>query len=187
MVHLPILPVSSYTHLAKPDSPHHEAMLSSLFSQPPQPAQCFLYDLDGESPEFGSLTAIVLERLVSIFRLHGAVDMEPPLLMPVFNPGDEKDHAALIDRYGDIVTLPNNALVPFARLAARAKHNRIKRYHINNIYRPKCVASTCIAAVANADANSARLLAIRRVEKQRFSISSLRISSRDWGPPRRKS
>jgi eukaryotic translation initiation factor 2-alpha kinase 4 len=54
----------------------------------------------------------------AIFHLHGAVDMEPPLLMPVLDP-EEKSQATFIDRHGDVVTLPNNILVPFARLAAR--------------------------------------------------------------------
>jgi translation initiation factor 2-alpha kinase 4 len=124
---------------AKPDSPHHQAVLSSLFSQPPRPSRGFIYDLEADMPEHAALNDNVQERLASIFRLHGAVDMEPPLLMPVMEPDDESHQATFIDRHGDIVTLPNNILVPFARLAARGNLKRIKRYHITNIYRPKYV------------------------------------------------
>lgn len=88
-------------------------------------------------PEHAALNDTVQERLASIFRLHGAVDMEPPLLMPVMEPDDESHQATFLDRHGDVVTLPDNILVPFARLAARGSLKRIKRYHIANIYRPK--------------------------------------------------
>jgi eukaryotic translation initiation factor 2-alpha kinase 4 len=69
--------------------------------------------------------------------LHGAVNTEPPLLMPVITPVDEQKQSTFIDRYGDVVMLPNDLLPPFARLAARAKFTRTKRFYIANIYRPK--------------------------------------------------
>jgi len=64
--------------------------------------------------------------------------MEPPLLMPITDPEEAKNQATFIDRYGDIVALPNNILVAFARLAARESIRRIKRYHIMNVFRPRC-------------------------------------------------
>ncbi|KAJ8457370.1 hypothetical protein ONZ45_g18339 [Pleurotus djamor] len=126
--------------MAKPDSPHHQAVLSALFNQPVQPSRGFLYDREADLPEHANLNGIVVDRLASIFRLHGAVDIEPPLLMPVVNPEDEKTHATFLDRHGDVVTLPNDLLMPFARLAARTSVKRIKRYHITDIYRPNPVA-----------------------------------------------
>jgi len=65
--------------------------------------------------------------------------MEPPLIMPVMDAEDESRRATFIDRHGDVVTLPDNMVVPFARLAARGSIKRIKRYHVGDIYRPKCV------------------------------------------------
>jgi eukaryotic translation initiation factor 2-alpha kinase 4 len=123
---------------AKADSPHRQAVLSSLFSQPPRPSRGFIYNLEADHPEHAALNGIVQERLSGIFRLHGAVDMEPPLLMPVMDLEDEKRQATFIDRQGDVVMLPDNILVPFARFAARGNIKRIKRYHITNIFRPKC-------------------------------------------------
>jgi translation initiation factor 2-alpha kinase 4 len=122
---------------AKPDSPHHQAVLSSLFNQPPNQVRGYLYDADAESPEYVSLNHIVQERVAAIFRLHGAVDMEPSLLMPAVNADAEQNHAVFLDRHGEVVALPNNALVPFARLAARGNIKRIKRYHVADIYKPK--------------------------------------------------
>jgi translation initiation factor 2-alpha kinase 4 len=98
----------------------------------------FLYDIEAQLPDHASvLNGIVEERLAAIFRLHGAVDVEPPLLMPVMQPEDDSNQATFLDRHGDIVSLPNNLLVPFARLAARGNTKRIKRYHISDVYRPK--------------------------------------------------
>lgn len=65
--------------------------------------------------------------------------MEPPLIMPVMDVEDESRKATFIDRHGDVVTLPDNMVVPFARLAARGSIKRIKRYHVGDIYRPKYV------------------------------------------------
>ena len=67
--------------------------------------------------------------------------MEPSLLMPI-NHEAEQNQAVFLDRHGEVVTLPNNALVPFARLAARGNIKRIKRYHMADIYKPRSVICT---------------------------------------------
>ncbi|TDL16229.1 Serine/threonine-protein kinase [Rickenella mellea] len=124
--------------MAHPDSPHYQAVLSSLFNQPPKPVRGLLYDL--QMPEHASLNGIVQDRLTEIFRLHGAVDMEPPLLMPQTTVGsNEQRQAFLLDRHGEVIVLPSNALVPFARLAARTSTSRIKRFHIGDTYRDTAI------------------------------------------------
>ena len=122
---------------AKSDSPHLQAVLSTLFSQPAKPYRMFLYDLEAQFPEHSALNALVIDRLVNIFRLRGAVDMETPLLLPVTNPEEDRNRPMFIDRHGELVSLPNNALHPFARSAARNNIRRIKRYHVSDVYRPK--------------------------------------------------
>jgi translation initiation factor 2-alpha kinase 4 len=126
--------------MAKSDSPHHQTVLNSLFKQSPRPSRAYLYDIEADPSEYASLNNIVQDRLAALFHLHGAVDMEPPLLMPVLDPEADKNQAVFIDRHGDIVALPNNILVPFARLAARGNIKRIKRFHITNVFRPNPVA-----------------------------------------------
>ena len=108
-----------------------------MFSQPPRPSRSFIYDLEADMPEHAALNDIVQERLAGIFKLHGAVDREPPLVMPVMDVEDESRKATFIDKHGDLVTLPDDLLTPFARLAARGSVKRIKRYHIGDIYKPK--------------------------------------------------
>ncbi|KAI0354133.1 Serine/threonine-protein kinase [Trametes cingulata] len=126
--------------IAKPDSPHLQAVLSTLFSQPVKAVRTYLYDADAEPPEHSALNTLVIDRLEQMFHLHGAVDIEPPLLMPVTNPKDDRSRALYLDRHGEVVMLPNNALVPFARAAARADIKRIKRYHISDVYHPNVIA-----------------------------------------------
>ncbi|TFK23737.1 other/PEK/GCN2 protein kinase [Coprinopsis marcescibilis] len=126
--------------MAKPDTPHYQTVLSLLFKQPIKASRGFLYDKDLERPEYLSLASAVQDRLATLFKMHGAVDIEPPLLLPVVDREDEKNHATFIDRMGNVVSLPSNLLVPFARLAAKGNAKRIKRYHIANIYRPNPVA-----------------------------------------------
>lgn len=144
---LKMMSACSFTHLPKPttkpilpakrDSPHLQAVLSSLFNQPSKPVRGFLYDTQAETPDHVTLYGKVIDCLVGIFRLHGAVNMEPPLLMPITNIEEERNRAVYVDRHGEIVGLPNNVLLPFARLAAREERKRIKRFHIGDVYRPK--------------------------------------------------
>ncbi|KAH6903402.1 other/PEK/GCN2 protein kinase [Coprinopsis sp. MPI-PUGE-AT-0042] len=128
------------TMIAKPDTPHYQTVLSLLFNRPTKASRGFLYDKDLERPEYLALADAVQERLASLFKLHGAINVDPLLLMPVVETDDEKSYATFIDRMGNLVSLPNNLLVPFARLAANGNNKRIKRYHIGNIYRPNPVA-----------------------------------------------
>lgn len=64
-------------------------------------------------------------------------------MMPLMDSEDEKSHATFIDRQGDVVTLPDNILVPFARLAARGNIKRIKRFHITDVFRPRYDLFVC--------------------------------------------
>jgi len=47
-----------------------------------------LYDCEADAPEHATLNDAVNERLSAIFVLHGAVNMEPPLLMLITDVGD---------------------------------------------------------------------------------------------------
>ncbi|KAJ3481924.1 hypothetical protein NLI96_g7338 [Meripilus lineatus] len=124
-----------------PESPHFQAVLSTLFCQNWKPSRGLLYDNDLEQADHATLLDIVHDRMVDIFRRHGAVHIEPALLMPSTNPEEEQQSKAIfIDRHGDPVALPNNAIAPFARLAARADTRRIKRYHIGDCFRPALLA-----------------------------------------------
>ncbi|KIY67256.1 Serine/threonine-protein kinase [Cylindrobasidium torrendii FP15055 ss-10] len=120
--------------MAKPDSPHYQAVLASLFKQPVRPSLNLVYYTEAEPSEHASLNGLVQEHLTAIFRLRGAIDVEPPLLMTMTEP-EEDGEAAFIDKHGEIVRLPTSLLGPLARLAARSGTTRIKRFHIGNAFR----------------------------------------------------
>jgi translation initiation factor 2-alpha kinase 4 len=109
--------------------------MTALFTQPVDRVRDFVYD-DEERPEHAALDTIVEDRLIECFQLHGAVSMDPLLLMPATEADVEDSRTAVfLDRQGELVVLPKHAVVPFARIAARSGIERIKRFHIGDTYR----------------------------------------------------
>ncbi|CAE6518571.1 unnamed protein product [Rhizoctonia solani] len=126
--------------IVDPKRPHYEALLAKLFDQDPIPAKAFIYNMHAEIPDHAALYDIVRDKIVAVFHIQGAVSKEPILLALNHNSNDttneERQSVILLDRRGDLVTLPRHATTPFARLAAIEGTTRIKRYSINNAYRP---------------------------------------------------
>ena len=121
---------------AKPDSPHYQSVLNALFEQAPKPVRGFLYETD--PPEHAHLNEIVIDKLADLFRLHGAINVEPTLFIPHMKlPVDDPNTVYMLDHHGEVIMLPTHGLIPFARIAARTGVTRIKRYHIGDIYRNK--------------------------------------------------
>lgn len=63
---------------------------------------------------------------------------EPPPLLPVTELLTEfrkEAGARFLNRQGQLVELPYDGLVSFARHIARTKRERLKRYHFGNSYR----------------------------------------------------
>lgn len=121
--------------MTNPDSPHYSKLLASLFSKPVSQIRDVLYD-EEERPEHVALDGVVEDRLIDLFQLHGAVSSDPLLFMPAKSRDVEDAKTAVyLDRQGELVALPKHLIQSFARLAARMGIERIKRYHIGNIYR----------------------------------------------------
>ncbi|KLO11482.1 hypothetical protein SCHPADRAFT_831061 [Schizopora paradoxa] len=118
-----------------PDSKPYQVLLTSLFQSSPPAGRGHTYD--EELPESSSLKGHVVERLTKYFVLHGARNVDVPLLMPKSRLGKQEDDQPfyLLDKNGEIVSLASNVLVPFARSAARTGVTRIKRYHIGEVYK----------------------------------------------------
>jgi translation initiation factor 2-alpha kinase 4 len=102
-------------------------------------------------PEHSLLNGVIINKLAEIFRLHGAVEMEPTLLLPV-TKAEDQEKAIFLDKYGDAVMLPDHGLLPMARLAERRAQERIKRYHIGDVYKPRSVTATLLPHVILIDA-----------------------------------
>jgi translation initiation factor 2-alpha kinase 4 len=90
-----------------------------------------LYDIEAEILVHAYLNDIVEDRITAIFRLHGAVDMERPLLLPLSNPDESQNHATLIDRHGEMVCLPNKRAGTFRSVGfmRRPAKNQVIPYY----------------------------------------------------------
>lgn len=105
-----------------------------MFSQSRRSARDPLYDQG--FPETAILRHDVVVHLDNLFRLHGARDVDVPLLMPLTDKHmDVSRQVLLLDQHGEVLTLPANGLLPLARLASRKALSRIKRYHVGDTYR----------------------------------------------------
>lgn len=120
--------------LVDPKRPHYEALLAKLFEQDTILAKAYVYDASAEIPDYAALYDTVQDKLAALFHVHGAVAKEPVLLAPnhssANDSNEDRQSVTLLDRRGDLVTLPRHATTPFARLAAVEESTRIKRFYI---------------------------------------------------------
>ncbi|XP_055375008.1 eIF-2-alpha kinase GCN2 [Condylostylus longicornis] len=82
----------------------------------------------------------VKEKVVNLFRKHGGVEMNAPLLTPLSkNIFSNSNPVKLMTHSGSVVVLPNNLRVLFARHVAMSGINVMRRYSIDRTYREKKV------------------------------------------------
>lgn len=134
-------------------SVYHLQLLESLFaprSASDQENRDVTFDVGSERIDSGASAslanpreAVVIDFLRTVFRRHGAVEFAPPLLMPPRSglyADSGGNHVQLLDSTGQIVHLPRDHLVPFARTIARAENHRLKRYVIGPVFRESLLA-----------------------------------------------
>ncbi|KAI4260276.1 MAG: hypothetical protein LQ352_000398 [Teloschistes flavicans] len=100
----------------------------------------YMYDLhDWTSPEVyeSLLRKDVKDRLTAIFRRHGALEVERPILLP-FSP-HYSQHAnpvfKLIDTHGTVLQMPLDLTLPYARILAKHKSPGPKTYTFGDVFR----------------------------------------------------
>lgn len=120
------------------NSPYHQKMISALFSQPTEHSIVnYTWDLNSKNSE--SLDDLLLKslaksKLSSIFRRHGAVETQRPLLLP----RDGKYSAnvyQVLDSSGTMLQLPYDLTLPNARTIAKQPPCSQKTYTFGNVYR----------------------------------------------------
>ncbi|TIB97670.1 kinase-like protein [Wallemia mellicola] len=114
-----------------PDQPRYQKLVSRLFNNSPNALQYHTYDTGGGPLSPDAIIRLVQEHLGWVFRLHGAVPLEPPLLSPKPDNSDktkEKDVVSLLDSTGCVVHLPHNGLLGFARMILKQNIVRTKRF-----------------------------------------------------------
>ncbi|XP_034946651.1 histidine--tRNA ligase isoform X2 [Chelonus insularis] len=92
------------------------------------------------NPEQMALRLGVLEKIVNIFKRHGAETIDTPVFeLKEVLTGKYGEDTKLIydlkDQGGELLALRYDLTVPFARYLAMSKITNIKRYHIAKVYR----------------------------------------------------
>ncbi|KAF2008855.1 kinase-like protein [Aaosphaeria arxii CBS 175.79] len=128
--------------LSDRNSPHYAKMLAALFSQKPDTqAKDFTWDIATSTgtqdikPNDILLQSLVKERLTAVFRGHGAVESQRPLLLPWSEHYTNKNVVKLFDPSGTLVQLPFDLTLPFARSIGRGAPYIEKTFTISSVYR----------------------------------------------------
>ncbi|KOC59365.1 Histidine--tRNA ligase, cytoplasmic [Habropoda laboriosa] len=92
------------------------------------------------SPEQMALRLGVLDKIITVFKKHGAETIDTPVFeLKEVLTGKYGEDSKLIydlkDQGGEILALRYDLTVPFARYLAMGKISSIKRYHIAKVYR----------------------------------------------------
>ncbi|MCJ1393822.1 hypothetical protein MMC18_006698 [Xylographa bjoerkii] len=122
------------------NSPYYTKLLDALFSSrkaEDSSVKDFTYDM-AVDPNLDSdgllLQKLVKEKLTEVFRRHGAVETQRPLLLP--NSRFYSNVAArLLDANGTLVQLPYDLTLPNARILARQPLTIRKTYAFGDVYR----------------------------------------------------
>ncbi|XP_064182546.1 eIF-2-alpha kinase GCN2 [Anguilla rostrata] len=120
----------------------YRTMVSQLFSQSISPVMDFTYDIDLHKGSFNASNAklqqYVYETITRIFKKHGAVRLQTPLLMPKNRKLYEgSELVCFMDHSGMLVSLPYDLRLAFARFVARNNVSNLKRYSIERVFRPR--------------------------------------------------
>ncbi|XP_027029524.2 eIF-2-alpha kinase GCN2 isoform X2 [Tachysurus fulvidraco] len=120
----------------------YRTMVNQLFSQNHSPVMDYTYDIDIYKGSFNfnnaKLQQYVHETITRVFRKHGAVRLQTPLLLPRNRKLYEGcELACFMDHSGMLVTLPYDLRVSFARFVVRNGISHLKRYSIERVFRPR--------------------------------------------------
>ncbi|CAB1330846.1 unnamed protein product [Coregonus sp. 'balchen'] len=120
----------------------YRTMVNQLFSQNTSPVMDYTYDIDLHKGSFNfnsaKLQQYVYETITRIFKKHGAVRLQTPLLLPRNRKLYEgSELACFMDHSGMLVTLPYDLRMAFARFVARNNITHFKRWSIERVFRPR--------------------------------------------------
>ena len=127
--------------LSSKSSAFYARLMKELFRQPNDEsnAKDYTYDLGFKSsldPEDSLLQTFVQEKLVEVFRRHGAVEIKRPQLLPSSDYYNEQA-VRFLNSSGKLVQLPYDLTLPFARVIARQSDKEIalKSYYFGPVFR----------------------------------------------------
>ncbi|KHJ32965.1 putative protein kinase [Erysiphe necator] len=112
----------TFSKLTDPNSPYFDQIMKNLFSLQNDVAKDHAWEVEhmnSRSAEFLLTCSIIRQRLVEIFRRHGAIETTRTILFPRSSHYGSNS-MQLLERNGTILQLPYDLTLPFAR--AIAKH-----------------------------------------------------------------
>lgn len=143
--------------MSTPNSTYNLQLMGSLFGREEpadqREARDFTFDAGGnDEGQDNRFIGVACTHLRSLFRRHGAVELEAPLLLPPNELyGPDRKPVELLDKTGKVVQLPYDLVVPFARMAARSEGKRFKRYAIAPVFRDNLLAGGQPRSVTEVD------------------------------------
>jgi eukaryotic translation initiation factor 2-alpha kinase 4 len=125
--------------LSDPKSPYYQKMMAALFSRPTTQAKDFAWDMDGSTIPGAHdlmLHSNVKQKLMSIFRRHGALEAQRAYLFPRsghYGPNTVQ----LLDSSGTLVQLPYDLTLPYARSVAKHPPPIGRSFTFGTVFRDK--------------------------------------------------
>ena len=128
--------------LSDSSSPYYQKMMSALFSQPPDSLiKGFAWDLEAaknykllEADDI-LLEGFVRDRLTAIFKRHGALETQRPLLFPLSAYYPTSNVVQVLHPSGSIMQLPFDLTLPYARSLAHQPPAAEKTFAFGTVYR----------------------------------------------------
>jgi eukaryotic translation initiation factor 2-alpha kinase 4 len=124
--------------LSDSGSPYYHKMMSTLFSMPNKQAKDFAWDMGAanHTPSDLLLQGLVKQKLISIFRNHGAVETPRSILFP------RSRHYAtnavqLLDSNGTLLQLPYDLTLPHARFIAKHEPSVQRSFAFGPVFRDR--------------------------------------------------
>ncbi|GAB1604506.1 eIF-2-alpha kinase GCN2-like [Argonauta hians] len=130
---------------ANPFSKTYKYIVKSLFDQKYDVVSDVMYEDEGNrlpkvrTHKYMLLQNKVQEILISLFHLHGMVRLQTPLLMPQNKVHELSSDSPMtvMDKQGQLLCLPNNLRVPFARYVKRKRIQNLKCYNFDRVFYEK--------------------------------------------------
>ncbi|KAJ2103478.1 eukaryotic translation initiation factor 2-alpha kinase [Coemansia sp. S100] len=139
--------------IANPSQPYFAKLLESLFALSTDKHIDATYDYRSNDIQAEQLNTVFLDRIrelmTRVFRTHAAVELTTPALTPKTDLLDMYQRPALyLDPKGNVVQLPYDQTVTFARYVARTKMTEIKRYCFDRYYVANAVGGQPVSYTA---------------------------------------
>lgn len=125
--------------LADCNSPYREKMIKTLFSLENDWAKDHAWEMEDlifRSPDLLLLRSLVKQKLVDIFRHHGALETTRTILFPRSSYYGS-NALTLLDEHGTVLQLPYDLTLPYARIIAKHQPTLERSFAFGQVFRDR--------------------------------------------------